>query len=107
MSKNIRMLKGLKALVQDAVEQGSRAVEKIQLETARRPFVVLEHIPAIAGPAKVVHMIHDASVGVTHAMIRGITALVGKTLDVALDVAVATEPESTDGLSAPDRRDGA
>ena len=76
--------RGLGALVKDAVEHGSRAVERIQKETAARPFAILEMIPGIAAPALVVHVIHDATVSGVHGMVRLVNAAVGKTIDVAL-----------------------
>jgi hypothetical protein len=80
-----KRLRGLKALVQDVVEHGSRAVERIQKETARRPFEILEAIPPIAIPARGVHAIHDASVSGVHSIIRLVNRVVGETVDAALD----------------------
>ena len=40
--------RGLKSLVRDAVEHGSRAIEKVHKETADKPFLILESIPAIS-----------------------------------------------------------
>ncbi|MGH7294909.1 MAG: hypothetical protein ACRELB_08250 [Polyangiaceae bacterium] len=79
--------RGLVALVRDAVEHGSRAVERIQLETARRPFVVLEHIPGVAEPTRLVHAVHDATVTGVHGVVRAVARGVGATVDVALAAA--------------------
>jgi hypothetical protein len=84
---DIRRWRGLVALVRDAVEHGSRAVEKIQLETAGRPFGILEHIPAVAEPTRVVHVIHDATVSGVHGIVRAVSRTVAVTVDVALRVA--------------------
>jgi hypothetical protein len=78
--------RGLKALVVDAVEHGSRAVEHIQKETARRPFEILEKIPPLQVPAKGIHEIHDTAVSGVHGMIRLVNKVVGGTLDVVIDV---------------------
>ena len=40
--------RGLKSLVVDAVEHGSRAVEKIQIETMKLPFALLEQVADVA-----------------------------------------------------------
>jgi hypothetical protein len=85
--------RGLVALVRDAVEHGSRAVEKVQLETAGRPFGILEQIPAVAEPTRVVHVIHDATVSGVHGIVRAVTRAVGTTVDVALRVAEHTSNE--------------
>ena len=77
--------RGLVVLVKEAVENGSRAVEKIQKETAARPFGLLEQIPPIAGPVKLVHGVYDLSVTTTHTAIRSVNKVVGDALDVALE----------------------
>ena len=79
-------VRGLKSLLVDAVEHGSRAVERIQKETARRPFEILEQIPPIAVPARGIHAAYDVGVGSVHGMIRLVTRVVGSTLDVVIDV---------------------
>jgi hypothetical protein len=85
--RNAGRWRGLVALVRDAVEHGSRAVEKVQLETAGRPFGLLEQIPAVAEPTRVVHVIHDATVSGVHGVIRAVSRAVGATADVVLRVA--------------------
>jgi hypothetical protein len=81
---DLELWRGVAALVRDAVEHGSRAVERIQLETARRPFAILERIPGISSPTKIVHDVHDASVAAVHETIRGVNVVVGATVDFAL-----------------------
>ena len=93
--------RGLKSLVQDAVEHGSRAIERVQMETARKPFAILESIPPLRTPAKVVHLVHDLSVTGVHTVIRAVNATVGTVLDVVIDsvearAARASEPASHD-----------
>lgn len=82
--------RGLLVLVKDAVENGSMAIEKLQKETAARPFAVLEQIPPIAKPVKLVHTIHDVSVATTHGAIRLVNKVVGEAVDKVL---AATERE--------------
>jgi hypothetical protein len=77
--------RGLKALVVDAVEHGSRAVERIQIETAKVPFDILQQIPPIEAPVKGVRLVHDTAVGAIHGMIRVVNRGAGATLDVVLD----------------------
>ena len=95
--------RGLKALVQDLVENGSRAVERVHKETAARSFTVLELIPPIAEPARQVHAIHDASVSGVYAAIRGVNRLVGATLDVVLTAAEGGEQHREPSGSASER----
>lgn len=75
---------GVVSILRDAVENGSRAVEKIQKETANRPFAVLEAIGPIAGPAKTVHAVHDMAVTATHSAIRLVNKVVTGAVDVVL-----------------------
>lgn len=82
-------LKGLVALAAAAVEHGSAAIEKVQLDTAGRTFGILEAIPPLTAPAKIVRVVHDASVKTTHGSIRLVTAIVKGGLDVAIDVVEA------------------
>lgn len=76
--------RGLTTLVQDAVDHGSLAIERLQKEAAARPFAILEAIPPIATPAKVIHALHDASVAGIHAAIRLVARVVGGTVDAVL-----------------------
>jgi hypothetical protein len=99
----VKRWRGLKSLVADAVEHGSRAVEKVHKEIADKPFTILEAIPPISVPAKVVHVIHDAAVTTTHVAIRAVNVAVSASLDVAIDMVEAkarTEAERASGEGA-------
>jgi hypothetical protein len=89
--------RGLKSLIIDAVDNGSRTVERLQLETARLPFEILEQIPPIAVPVKGIHLIHDTAVAGVHGMIRLVTRVTGETLDVVLDVVEKTAKKADAG----------
>jgi hypothetical protein len=84
---DIERWRGAAALLRDAVEHGSRAVQRVQLETARRPFAIIASIPVVAGPARVVHAAHDASVTAVHETIRLVNGAVGGAVDFALRLA--------------------
>ena len=92
---SIKRWRGLKDLVQSAVENGSIAVERIQKEAARRPFTILESIEPIAVPSRGIHEIYDHVVSAVHGSIRLTTRVVGQTADALLDV-VDTEGEKPD-----------
>jgi hypothetical protein len=89
--------RGLKDLVVDAVQHGSRAVERVQMETASVPFDILEQVPPIAVPVKVVRAIHDASVAGVHGTIRLVTRVVGQAADVVIDVVDSKSGEDAAG----------
>jgi len=73
---------GLLRLAQDAVDHGSRAIEKVHLQSAQRPFFVLEQIPAIAGTVQLVHVLHDALVTTTYSAVRLVNrSLIGPSHD--------------------------
>ncbi|MDC3962109.1 hypothetical protein [Polyangium jinanense] len=78
--------RGAKALVADTIDQGSRAVERLQKETARRPLDLLARIPPLEVPAKGILEIHHLLVSNTHAMIRLVNRVVADTLDVVIDM---------------------
>jgi hypothetical protein len=87
MSTSNKRWRGVAKLVTDAVEHGSRAVERLQKETARRPFGILEMIPAVALPARVAHVLHDVTVSGVHVAIRLVTRVVDGGASVAFDLA--------------------
>ncbi len=86
----MKKLRGLAHLLIDAVDGGSRAVERIQKATVKRAVDVLGAIPVlgptVAVPAHAVSVIHDACVGLTHVSIRSVARAVGAGVDVALGV---------------------
>jgi hypothetical protein len=88
--------RGLKSLIVDAVDGGSRAVERLQKEAAKKPFALLEQIPPLAVPVKGIHEIYDTSVSAVHGMIRLVNRVTGETLDVVLDAVEKERPPADD-----------
>lgn len=86
-SLRIERLRGLASLAVDAVEHGSAAIERVQRDTARLPYAILEALPVIGPPAGRVHAVHDALLTWTHALVRHGARIVGAAIDVALDEA--------------------
>lgn len=76
--------RGLSALLSDAIDHGSRAVERIHMSTARRPFTLIESIPPLSAPTHLVHSAHDAIVSNTYKQIRFWNATVNKVVQVVL-----------------------
>jgi hypothetical protein len=77
--------RGVVALTKDALVHGSRAIERVQLEVAARPFTILARIPPISAPTRLVHVLHDASVKTTHAIVRAVGTAVARSADVVLE----------------------
>lgn len=96
--------RGLKSLVVDAVEHGSRAVEKIQIETMKLPFALLEQVDPLKGPVQGVRVIHNTAVSGVHTMIRLVNSAASSALDVVIDVVEARKGEGaapTDAVAEP------
>jgi len=66
----MKRFRGLKTLVLEAVEKGSRAIERVQIETAKRPFDLLEQVPTLKVPVNGVRAIYNVSISNTHSLIR-------------------------------------
>lgn len=84
---------GLVKLVGDAVEHGSTAIEKVHKATAARTFTVLEAIPVVATPSKVVHVVHDASVSMAYGSVRLVNKAVTTVASAAIE-RLGPEPET-------------
>jgi hypothetical protein len=94
--------KGFVSLLEDAVVQSASAVERIHLEQSKKPFLIIEQIPDIAGPTKVVHAVHDAVVKGSYASVRLVTKAVAATLRVVIDsVDTQSEPTPPQDTSEP------
>jgi hypothetical protein len=81
----IERWRGLAALASDLVEHGSAAIERVHLRTSERPFWILEQIPVVALPARLVHVIHDRSVVGTYTAIRIVNRALRATVEAVLD----------------------
>jgi len=94
MSKDKNRIRGLLALATDAIEHGSRAVERVHRATADRPFAILGLLPEpIALPARGVKLVHDVSLTAVYGSIRIVNQAVAATVDVAFDLAESMAPE--------------
>jgi len=102
MSSNDKRLRGLVSLVVDAVEHGSRAVEKLHLGTTQRTFDILEALPVIETPARVVHTVHDLSVRGVYGAIRLVNRGVGAAIDLGIDVASQSPASEAGAPATPD-----
>lgn len=100
---NLGRWRGLSALIGDVIEHGTTAVERIHMATARRPFQIIELIPPIAAPAKLVHVIHDAIVTNTYDQIRWVNSTVQKVVQAALndDRAPPAAPQTSEMRDKP------
>lgn len=88
---------GVKDLVQDAVEGGANAVEKVHTAVASKPFDVLEQVTPIALPVKGVRLLHDTIVSGVYASIRLVNKAVGVVATVAIDAATGPKDDAGPG----------
>ncbi|QRK14266.1 hypothetical protein JQX13_19710 [Archangium violaceum] len=95
--------RGVKALVQDAVDKGATAVEQVHKRTAAVPFELLEKVPPLAVPVRGVHAVHDLALSGSYGMVRLVNRVAGKVLDVALDVVFSIRPQRKRSLARPTR----
>lgn len=101
MSAKAQRWRGLVALVRDAVEHGASAVERVHMATARRPFDVLEAIPGVDGPTRLVRVVHDVGVSSVYGTIRLVTRAAGAVVDAGIAIATADAADATDATDAP------
>ena len=79
--------RGLKDLLQDVVEKGTTAVEHVHKDVARKPFAILEHVPPLAGPARMGWSLVERVVSDTYRTIRLVNRVAGDLVGEALDAA--------------------
>ena len=79
--------RGLAALITDTVDKGAASIERVHLETAARPFLILEQLPGIAAPASLVHQAHDLFVKASYGSVRVIARAAGSAAEAALTLA--------------------
>jgi hypothetical protein len=95
---DLKRLRGLRALIEDAVTHGSGAIERVHLATAARPFAVLENIPPTALVARGVHVAHDAIAMSVYGTIRATARLVGAAATIALDIAETLDDDKKEEI---------
>jgi hypothetical protein len=97
--RGMRRLRGAIALLSDAVEHGTSAIERVHLATAARPFAILEAIPPTALVAKGVHVAHDAISSGVYGTIRAVNRVARSAVSLVLDA--ADSPSNEPGPHEP------
>jgi hypothetical protein len=90
----MKKLRGLKALVQDAVDKGATAIEQVHKRTAAKPFELLAKVPSIAAPVRGVHQVYELAVSGSYGMVRLVNRMVGNAVDVAFDALEQSRAQS-------------
>ncbi len=94
--KQLEQLKGLKDLVQDAVDKGASSVEEVHKDIASRPFSVLEQIIPLEAPVKGVREIQQATIGNVYEMIRLVNRTTGEIAGEILEKIDDVAPDGDD-----------
>lgn len=94
MAERWPRLRGLRALVEEVVDQGTAAVGRAHLGTTGRTFTILEHVPPIAAPVRVVRIVYEGATGATYDAVRAVNYGVGRVLEASIDVADAVTRDS-------------
>ncbi|MCC6750439.1 MAG: hypothetical protein IT371_22435 [Deltaproteobacteria bacterium] len=100
--ETLQRLRGLQRLVEDGVEHGCAALERVHRETAARSFRVTETLPPIAAPSRTVHAIHDLVVGGVYGTVRRFNRLLGRSAAIALELVPRSETPTVNQPGAPD-----
>jgi hypothetical protein len=85
----VKRWRGLKDLVEDAVDHGSRAVEEVHGQAGRWVFDLLEQVPPLATPARLARSLQQVAIARTYGTIRLANRVVGGIVTIALDVAAS------------------
>ena len=81
--------RGLKDLIEDAIDQGSRAIEEIHGQAGGWVFDLLEQVPPLAKPARLARSLQQTVIARTYGTIRLVNRVVGGIAAIAIDAAGA------------------
>lgn len=74
-----------RALLEDAVDRGATAVQRVQEELTQRPYHVLGQIPPLAAPSELVRSAHFAALRGVYGAIRAVNSVAGAVLHEGID----------------------
>jgi len=87
-------LKGLKDLVQTAIDKGATSVEEVHMAIANMPLNILEKIEPLEAPAKEIKHVYESTVGAVYDMIRKINSEVGNVAESLINQAEKVKDET-------------
>ena len=89
--KRVDYWRGYLMLIKDGVDAGSHSIESIQKQLAGRVFKIVQIVPGLEEPVKVVQNTLDLAVTTVHAAIRGTNRAVITSVMAWIDL---TDPSS-------------
>lgn len=95
----MRRWRGLAELVVDAVDHGSRAVEEVHGQAGRWVFDLLERVPPLAGPARLVRSLQQRAIAGTYKTIRLANRLAGGLVVLAIDAATGVSHDGQESVA--------
>jgi pimeloyl-ACP methyl ester carboxylesterase len=78
--RDIERLEAYRALLQDAVDEGATAVQRVQEELTARPYDWIERVPPLEMPTKIVRTAHFAAIHAAYDATRLVNRAVGAAL---------------------------
>lgn len=88
-----QQLRGVKDLLQGAVDAGVNASERLHLEIARKPYTVLKQLDPIAAPVQTVEQIQESITLGVYQSIRAITRISATVAGEVIDRIEAATPK--------------
>lgn len=73
----IQQIRGLKDLIQDAVDVGVQETAQVHQAIARQPYALLEKITVVAAPVRTVGRVQEAIIGGIYQSIRTANQIAG------------------------------
>jgi hypothetical protein len=74
---SLQQARGLKDLIQETVEAGASAIEKVHQDIACQPFAVLKKINVIAVPVQAIETVHQTITGGVYTSVRTVNRIAG------------------------------
>jgi len=100
----VKRWRGLKDLIEDAIDQGSRAIEEVHGQAGRWVFDLLERVPPLATPARLARSLQQTVVARTYGTIRLVNRVVGGIIGIAIDAAGTAPRKASVPGDRPSRR---
>lgn len=78
-------LDAYRALLEDAIDQGVSAVQRVQEELTQRPYDLMAELPPLQAPTALVRSAHFAALRGVYGAIRAVNSATGAALHVGID----------------------
>lgn len=83
--RTIQRLRGVTALVRDAVEAVATEAQRAHEAFARRPYAVLSRIDPINGPVRAIERVQFAITAIAYGAVRSVNGIAGDVVTKVID----------------------